>query len=66
MAANRRDPVPFFDRDQITAMHTAFERVCAQMRLRGAKAAPIIELVAIKIVELAKGGEFNPEKLTSM
>ena len=60
----QRGSVPIFDPDQITAMHTAFERVCARMRLSGTKAAPIIELVAIKIVELASAGEFDPEKLT--
>jgi hypothetical protein len=65
MPANRRESVPIFDRDQITAMHAAFERVCARLRLRGAQAAPVIELVAIKIVELARAGEFDPEKLTS-
>jgi hypothetical protein len=64
MAANRHEPVLIFNRDQIAAMHTAFERVCTRMRLRGTKAAPVIELVAIKIVELARAGEFDPEKLT--
>ena len=66
MSANRYDFViiPIFDRDQIAAMHAAFERVCTRMHLRGTKAAPVIELVAIKIVELARAGEFDPEKMT--
>jgi hypothetical protein len=63
MPANQHEPVPIFDRHQITAMHTAFEQVCARMRLVGTKATPVIELVAIKIVELARAGEFDPEKL---
>jgi hypothetical protein len=61
MAANRRDPV--FRPDHIDAMHKAFELACKRLRLRGTKAAPIIELVAIKIVELARAGEFDTEKL---
>jgi hypothetical protein len=64
MPANRRDSAPIFDPEQIAAMHTAFERVCTRMRLSGTKAAPVIELVAIKIVELARAGEFDPEELT--
>jgi hypothetical protein len=65
MPVNRCNSAPIFDRDEITAMHAAFERACAQMQLRGTKAAPVIELVAIRIVELARAGEFDPEKLTS-
>jgi hypothetical protein len=65
MPANQHEPVPIFDRHQITAMHTAFEQVSARMRLVGTKATPVIELVAIRIVELARAGEFDPEKLAS-
>ena len=61
MPLDERDPV--FGADQIESMHKAFRVVCARMRLKGTKAAPIIELVAIKIVELARAGEFNAEKL---
>jgi hypothetical protein len=45
-------------------MHKAFEQVRARMRLTGAKAVPVIELVAIRIVELARAGEFDPDELT--
>jgi hypothetical protein len=34
------------------------------MRLTGADAFPMVELVAIRIVELALAGEFDPDKLT--
>ena len=34
------------------------------MRLTGAKSIPVVELVAIRIVELAQAGEFDPDKLT--
>jgi hypothetical protein len=61
MPLDERDPV--FGPDQIESMHKAFRVVCTRMDLKGTKSAPIIELVAIKIVELARAGEFNAEKL---
>jgi len=61
MQLDERHPV--FGPDQIESMHKAFRAVCARMNLKGAESAPIIELVAIKIVELARAGEFNAEKL---
>jgi hypothetical protein len=60
----RRRSAPFFLPDQIDAMHKAFEQVRTRMRLTGAKALPVAELVAIRIVELARDGEFDPDKLT--
>jgi hypothetical protein len=36
------------------------------MGLTGAKAIPVVELVAIRIVELAVAGEFDPDKLTDI
>jgi hypothetical protein len=60
--SQRRD-APFRP-DQIDAMHKAFEQVRTRMRLTGAKAIPVVELVAIRIVELARDGEFDPDKLT--
>jgi Ser/Thr protein kinase RdoA (MazF antagonist) len=53
-----------FRPDQIDAMYAAFERVCARLRLRKTAANPLIALVAIRIVELASTGEFDPDKLT--
>jgi hypothetical protein len=60
----RRRSAPFFRPDQIEAMHKAFEQVRTRLRLTGAKALPVAELVAIRIVELAQAGEFDPDKLT--
>jgi hypothetical protein len=38
---------------------------CApEMQLTGAKGVPVTDLVAIRIVELALTGEFDPDKLT--
>jgi hypothetical protein len=62
-AAQRRG-VPPFSPDQIDAMSKAFEQVRTRMQLTGAKAVPVADLVAIRIVELARGGEFDPDKLT--
>jgi hypothetical protein len=62
----RRPGAPFFRLDQIDAMHKAFKQVCTRLRLTGAKAIPVVELVAIRIVELAHAGEFDPDKLTDI
>jgi hypothetical protein len=59
-----RHSAPFFSPDQIDAMHKAFEQVRSRLRLTGVKAIPVAELVAIRIVELAEAGEFDPDKLT--
>jgi hypothetical protein len=62
-AAQRRSALPFRP-DQIDAMFRAFEQVRTILRLTGAKALPVADLVAIRIVELARAGEFDPDKLT--
>jgi hypothetical protein len=56
--------VPPFYPDQIDAMYEALEQVRTRLRLTGAKAAPVVERVAVRIVELACAGEFDPNKLT--
>jgi hypothetical protein len=43
-------------------MHLAFKQACARLELTGS--TPVIELVAIRIVELARAGEFDPDRLT--
>jgi hypothetical protein len=53
---------PPFDPQQIEAMHCALKRASAKARLLGA--TPIIELIAIRILELARAGEFDPDKIT--
>jgi hypothetical protein len=64
-AVNGRRSAPFFRPDQIDAMHKAFEQVPTKLRLTEPKATPVVELVAIRIVELAHAGEFDPDKLTA-
>jgi hypothetical protein len=55
---------PLFHPDQIDAMHKAFEQARTRLQLTGAKAMPVVELVAIRIEELVRDGEFDPDKLT--
>jgi hypothetical protein len=51
---------PPFRPDQAEAMHSALKRAASRL----AAASPVIELVAIRIIELARAGEFDPDKLT--
>jgi hypothetical protein len=60
--AGRRRIAPSIRPDQIDAMNVAFKRACTRMGLTGA--TPLVELVALRILELARDGEFDPERLT--
>ena len=51
------------DPEQIEAMRGAFHRVCDVLRLNGDTDDQMTELLAMKIMELAKGGELDPERL---
>jgi hypothetical protein len=44
------------------AMNRAFKQACARLELTGS--TPVIELVAVRILELARDGECDPDKLT--
>jgi hypothetical protein len=44
-------------------MRAAFYRVCAALQLNGDTEDPLTEIVVLKIVELAKAGERDPEIL---
>jgi hypothetical protein len=48
---------------QIEAMRSAFHRVCDALQLNCGVEDPVTELVVLKIVELAKTGEDNPDQL---
>jgi hypothetical protein len=54
----------FFTTDQIEAMNSAFRQACQRMGLTGS--TPVVELVAVRILELARAGEFDPDKLTDI
>ncbi len=53
---------PSFRPDQVEAMHRALKQAYA--RMGPLAATPVIEIVAIRIVELGRTGEFDPDKLT--
>jgi hypothetical protein len=51
------------DSDLMEAMRAAFYRVCEVLELSCDREDPLTEIVVMKIVELAKAGERDPEKL---
>ena len=53
---------PPFAPEQIEAMHCTLKLASARARLMGA--TPVIEIIAIRILELARAGEFDPDKMT--
>jgi hypothetical protein len=53
-----------FEPDHIEAMRLAFHRTCEALQLRGTSDA-FTEIVAARIIELAKAGEVDPERLCS-
>jgi hypothetical protein len=59
--AQRGASVPEFDETS----REAFEKVCQVLQLDGTLDDAMTELVATKIIELAKAGEIDPERLCS-
>jgi hypothetical protein len=59
----QRGGVPSFNADEIDAMNHAFRQACARLELTGRNTMPVAELVAIRIVELARAGESDPDRL---
>jgi hypothetical protein len=51
------------DPDHIEAMRSAFKRVCDTLQLDCDADDPMTEIVVSRIVELAKAGEHDPERL---
>jgi hypothetical protein len=43
-------------------MDRAFKQACARLQLTGA--TPVVELVAVRILELVRDGEFDTDRLT--
>jgi hypothetical protein len=43
-------------------LNRAFRQACARLELTGS--TPVIELVAVRIVELARAGEFDHDRMT--
>jgi hypothetical protein len=57
-----RTPV---DPVHVEAMRSAFHKVCRLLQLRDDADDPVIDLIVMKIVEHAKAGEFDPDRLCS-
>ena len=55
----------FFSPEDITALATAFEDTLHTLRLAD-RNDPIVLMVAKKIIELARQGERNPERLRAL
>jgi hypothetical protein len=53
-----------FRRELIDAMHAAFTKVCARLRLRPGSSES--DLVALRIVDLAKNGVHDSKTLVSL
>jgi hypothetical protein len=51
------------DPEHIEAMHAAFRRVCDILQLSCDREDPLTEIVVMKIMDLAKAGERDPEIL---
>jgi hypothetical protein len=62
LGEDQRGSAPSFSAAQIDAMNRAFKMACARLGLTGS--TPVIELVAVRILELTYAGEFDPDKLT--
>jgi len=67
MPARKRIKDQLFELELIEAMRLAFQRACEALQLQGTSDASdaLTEIVAAKIIELAKAGEVDPERLCS-
>jgi hypothetical protein len=54
-----------FGPHQIDAMHEAFVNLCSVLKI-SERAGGLTEQVALKIIELARSGESNPNQLTRL
>jgi hypothetical protein len=54
-----------YEPEHIQAMHKAFEAVCAKLELSTAAVDQVTELVALRIMELARAGERDANRLTA-
>ena len=54
-----------YEPEHIQAMHRAFDAVCAKLELSTAAVDQVTELVALRIIELARAGEQDANRLTA-
>jgi hypothetical protein len=53
------------DPAHIEAMRSAFYRICDVLQLSGGVEDPLTELIVVKIIDFAKAGELDPDRLCS-
>jgi hypothetical protein len=53
------------DPAHIEIMRTAFQKVCAALQLDCKPGEPLTDLIVMKIIEHAKAGETDPDRLCS-
>jgi hypothetical protein len=51
------------DPAHIETMRSAFRKVCDALQLNCDPSDPMTEIIVMKIVEIAKGGELDPDRL---
>jgi len=54
---------PAFGPEEIKAMTTANEDACRALKLTENRSDPLTQVLALKIIEIAKTGELNPIKI---
>jgi hypothetical protein len=54
-----------FEPERIEAMHKAFDAVCAKLELSTGTGVQVAELVARKIIDLARAGEHDADRLAA-
>jgi hypothetical protein len=54
------------DTAHIEAMHSAFRKVCDALLLRSDRDDPMTEVIASKIVALAKSGDHDADRLVEL
>ena len=51
-----------FRPEEIDVLNVAFKEACIRLKLTGS--TPVIELVALRLLELVRAGESDPDRLT--
>jgi len=58
-----RDRDPAFGPEEIKAMTMAYEDACRALKLMENRSDPLTQILALKIIEIAKTGELDPIKI---
>lgn len=58
-----RNQDPAFGPEEIKAMTMAYEDACRALKLMEKRSDPLTQILALKIIEIAKTGELDPIKI---